>query len=290
MYPPANMAGAEMMAHSIFREMAARGWEVTVVVEPGIGDYEIDGVRVASARDALDGCAAVFTHLDRTPQAESYCVRHGTALVHILHNHLTLEANRVAHADLIVYNTCWLSEAVPNNAPSVIVHPPVWPDDYHVTPGKSVTLINLSAAKGAGVFYDLARRMPDVSFLGVTGAYGEQEPAPRLDNLAILPTQTDARRIYERTRLLLMPSAYESYGRVAVEASVSGIPTLASDTPGLREALEGSGRIVYGSWAVALRDALADIDQLSAGALARGQRLDPSADIDRMEAALMAVI
>jgi len=40
---------------------------------------------------------------------------------------------------------------------------------------------------------------------------------------------------------LLMPSLYESYGRTAVEALVSGIPVIASPTPGLKESLGDAG-------------------------------------------------
>ena len=38
-----------------------------------------------------------------------------------------------------------------------------------------------------------------------------------------------------------MPSLYESYGRTAVEALVSGIPVIASPTPGLKESLGDAG-------------------------------------------------
>ena len=54
-------------------------------------------------------------------------------------------------------------------------------------------------------------------------------------NVEVLPNQRDARRVYAQTSVLLMPSHYESWGRCAVEAAASRIPTLAAPTPGLTE-------------------------------------------------------
>src|SRR5262249_33229079 len=43
-----------------------------------------------------------------------------------------------------------------------------------------------------------------------------------------------------QTRVLLMPSAQETYGRVGLEAACSGIPTVATELAGLREALRSA--------------------------------------------------
>ena len=43
--------------------------------------------------------------------------------------------------------------------------------------------------------------------------------------------------VYARTRLLLMPSRSESFGRVGLEAAASGIPTIASPVEGVPEVL-----------------------------------------------------
>jgi glycosyltransferase involved in cell wall biosynthesis len=52
----------------------------------------------------------------------------------------------------------------------------------------------------------------------------------------------DMRRIYSRTGLLLVPSTWEEgFGRVVVEAQMSGIPAVASDRGGLPEAVGDGG-------------------------------------------------
>ncbi|GGQ08443.1 hypothetical protein GCM10010249_28570 [Streptomyces roseolilacinus] len=76
--------------------------------------------------------------------------------------------------------------------------------------------------------------------------------APLLRVLVVLPAwdavpanvefidRGDPRALCARTRLLLMPSACESYGRAGAEAMLSGIPVLAAPAPGMREAFGGA--------------------------------------------------
>ena len=42
--------------------------------------------------------------------------------------------------------------------------------------------------------------------------------------MRVVDHTTDMRSVYAQTRVLLVPSVYESYGRVALEAAASGIP------------------------------------------------------------------
>jgi len=50
-----------------------------------------------------------------------------------------------------------------------------------------------------------------------------------------LEKQIDIREVYKKTRLLIMPSTYESWGRTATEAMCSGIPIICTSTGGLVE-------------------------------------------------------
>lgn len=246
MYPPHHNAGAEHMLHAILSEAVRQGHKATVVVSKGrkskpvgIGSYTIDGVRVSEDLESIRGVEFVLTHLDRTFEAEAWCTANKIPCVQLFHNHYQTKLARVC--DLAVYNTHWLADAFPSPFPSVVVHPPVDMDHYRVTPGDAITLINLSAAKGANIFYGLAEAFPKLLFLGVAGAYGEQILRDDLPNVEIVECQSDIREVYKRTRVLLVPSVYESYGRVAVEASASGIPVIANPTPGLLEAIGSVG-------------------------------------------------
>jgi hypothetical protein len=94
--------------------------------------------------------------------------------------------------------------------------------------GEYITLVNANVNKGVHQFFDLAKKMPDRKFLAVIPYYGELQPPPAPPNVEWTPFHDDIRTILVRTRILVMPSYYESYGRIAVEAMYNGIPVLYS--------------------------------------------------------------
>jgi glycosyltransferase involved in cell wall biosynthesis len=94
--------------------------------------------------------------------------------------------------------------------------------------GEYITLVNANQNKGVHQFLDLARKMPDRKFLGVLPYYGELQVPLSPSNVEWVPFDDDIRTILKRTRILLMPSYYESFGRIAVEAMINGIPVLYS--------------------------------------------------------------
>ena len=72
------------------------------------------------------------------------------------------------------------------------------------------------------------------------------------------------RRVYARTRVLLIPSIWEEgFGRVVVEAQVSGIPSVASNRAGIPEAVGNAGILLSPDepvrvWADAVRGVWSD--------------------------------
>lgn len=94
--------------------------------------------------------------------------------------------------------------------------------------GDCITLINANQNKGQATFLEIAKRMPDQKFLGVLPYYGERAVAASPPNVEWVKFDDDVRNIFRRTRILLMPSYYESFGRVGVEAMANGIPVLYS--------------------------------------------------------------
>lgn len=94
--------------------------------------------------------------------------------------------------------------------------------------GDCITLINANQNKGQATFLEIARRMPDQKFLGVLPYYGELSIGATPPNVEWVKFDDDIRNILRRTRILLMPSYYESFGRVGVEAMANGIPVLYS--------------------------------------------------------------
>lgn len=252
LYPPGHNAGAEVMLHTMLRHLQADGWDAQVIAMQYRGrPYEWDGIPVEATPIDADlprfyGWAdVVVTHLDATRSAMAWA-RRGRPLVHLVHNHRQLAHHKVtpAGAQLVVWNSRWVErEHGMWTGDTMIVRPPVNSRDYATGNFRryergTVTLLNLAEAKGGPLFWRLARKRPDLRFVGVRGAYAAQhEPPAGLANVTVLDHGPDVLSIYRDTRVLAVPSSYESWGRVAVEAMASGIPVVAHPTPGLLEAL-----------------------------------------------------
>ncbi len=300
-YVPFHNAGSETMLHTLLRALADAGHDphvVTTSQAEGEPEYEHEGITVhrAGARggtvpELLDRLAprALVTHHQETPHATHYGRTRGVPVVQVIHNemrHTQLWLRK--RPALAVYNTRWVAAALERfRVPGIVVHPPVWPDEHRTVPGDRVTLINLNEHKGGRLLYDLAAQAPDVPFAGVIGGHGEQAVRWDVANVEIIPHTAHMRRdVWARTRLLIMPSVYESYGMVAVEAMSSGIPVIAAPTPGLLESLSwAAGAFVHrddsAGWLAAIRS-LTVPDRWRAASAATRERvaqLDPRPEL-----------
>jgi len=303
LYPPRHNAGAEWYAHTVFRSLVSRGHEVVVGTREQEA-YSFEGIEVVGypTKDHYAWADVVFTHLDMTQNAVAASRRARKPLVHLVHNHAQLRFHRVRPEDaaLVVFNSRWVQQAARwRGKRQVVIPPPVIAEQYRVSPGGrsgALTLLNLTEPKGAPTFFQLARRMPERRFLAIRGAYGHQITPGDVPNVEYRLNTPDVREVYRDTRLLLMPSSYESWGRVAIEAAASGIPTIAHPAPGLVESLSWAGifadREDLAAWERAIRwlDESETYAEQSDRVLERSRELDPKADLDRFEEELLGVI
>lgn len=298
-YPPRQCVGSWMMTHALLRALAARGHDVDVVLSVAEGEpYELDGVRVWPYVDKsdpfrfLDGADVIVCHLEGGTRATILGGSAGIPVVHLVHNTQgrALSLARKGGASLLVCNSEQMAAQFTHHSGRlIVVRPPVDAAEYATTPGQAITLVNLSEDKGAKVFYALADRFPDRTFLGVRGGYGIQviEDHPNVEILDHQPADQMRERVYARTRVLLMPSAHESWGRVGVEAMTSGIPTIATPTAGLCESLGKAGIFAepgdVDGWEKTLRRLLdgRTWNAASRKAKVRAAELDPADDLDR---------
>lgn len=295
-YLPKHRAGSETMLHNMLKHLVARGHEVTVaVVAKSEPDYMYDGIRCVTVAPLQFRALVekvnpdvIVSHHREAARATRLGIALGIPTVQLIHSELFGHPRRAINRppSLVVFNTEWLERhcrTLGYRGPSIVVHPPVFANDHTTRPGKHVTLVNLNENKGGELLYAVAERLPNVKFLGVQGAYGPQiiQDAP---NVKIIDRQEDMRNVWSQTRVLLMPSRSESYGMVAVEAAASGIPTIASDLKGPREALDASAMYVDrdpDKIAEAITTMLNDWHTWSRKAKNRSKQLDPSEELNR---------
>jgi glycosyltransferase involved in cell wall biosynthesis len=108
---------------------------------------------------------------------------------------------------------------------------------------KNVTMVNPSWAKGGDVVLALSHAFPEEHFALVRGGYGDiVEGLSARPNVEIIGPLRDMRPFYGNSKLHLVPSREETYGMAAAEARMAGAPVVASDLPGLHEALPDLAR------------------------------------------------
>lgn len=169
---------------------------------------------------------------------------------------------------LLIYNSYNLlkdeESFVNDSIPKIVLHPTI--DSQQVVPEtetneerKKITFIGSSSyniIKGSDLFVELAKATHDQEFLHVSkykpinyqkdkyfgmeiippSTYVAQSANELPKNLEIIEQTNEINKVYQKTKILIVPSIVESFGRVAVEAAMNGIPVIASDLPGLREA------------------------------------------------------
>lgn len=287
-YVPDYNSGDSVMAHTIATYLQSHGHEVTVML-PKCKPYEHQGIKVVSRSSSLFREAdAIFCQLDQTNEAIQ--LAGDKPVFHVMHNTFsrpTIKANPQVN---VIYNS------------QAAVSMMGWENDYYVLPPvvdydkynveripQSITLINANENKGGKIVHEIAKRMPERDFLVVIGAYGTQfvsldrqgpafninnEPLihglGKLPNVCVLKHQKHLDWVYMQTRILLMPSLYESWGMVASEAMCSGIPVISSPTFGLLENIGENGIFVerdnIDAWVMAIKklDEKKEYDEASA--------------------------
>lgn len=296
---PYKRAGSETMLHTMLRALSRAGLRVLAVcsaMPEASPAWEVDGVpyRAMTPHEAesyigATGARVVVSHHDFAERAVILSKDIGARSVLVIHNDMDIAARPLRlWPDLCVYNSHWVVDSLRprylevDKIPHLVVHPPVDPDEHRAArAGTHITLVNLSRDKGVATWSRAAGMLGHLPFLGVLGAHGKQVARPARPNISIIRPTSDMRRdVWARTRVLVAPSVYESFGMVAVEAFASGIPVIAHPTPGLRESLGEAATFIdrgdVPAWAKAIQDlyyAGPKRSQASEAALARSAEL-----------------
>lgn len=189
----------------------------------------------------------IITQFFKSERAIKEAHKNKIRVIYLVHNDFEISTGRelrlLKENDIAVFNTFWIGKKMNTKAKKFVIHPIIKPEKVKLT-REYITLINPTKQKGAQIFDILAMKNPDKKFLAVGGGYGNQCNFKRNNITQIPNTQKIWKDVYSKTRILLMPSMYESYGMCAAEASSLGIPVIASQTAGLRECLGNSSILI----------------------------------------------
>lgn len=248
LYPPMHNAGGEMYLHNMAKFLITRGHHCRVLLHEAVyhkitRPYIIDDVEVyprgRNMEEHFIWADRVITHLGFTSWTVPIAQTFRKPVFFVVHNtHYYTCVENPKKPVGIIYNCQAAKELLNYPQPNIILPPPVdyrnYQSDHDPIDNEYITLINLNENKGGKILYDIARAMPDRRFLAVKGAYDPQiiEELPNVDFMA---NTMDIMQVYRKTRILLMPSEYESWGMTATEAMSSGIPVICTPTFGLKE-------------------------------------------------------
>lgn len=302
-YVPFWNAGSEVCAHTVNRFLVKKGHEVWVGA-PGYPYKIFEGVHLFNSDDRVFLHKLMKnTHVIGTHSFRDRCLKlsdqYGAAFVDWFHGG-TYTAN--ARKDTsrnesskywAVFNSDSLMDAHKNIKEEKyhILRPPVDWREYEI-PGnahqhKYVTLSNLNENKGGEILIEIAKITQEIKFLGVRGSYWKQIEDPTITNITYIDNTPKIKDVYALTKILIMPSKDETWGRTAIEAMSSGIPVIAAPTPGLQECCEGAALFVdrtnIEEWARLIRRLCNDqtfYDEYSNRGRARAKQLEPTHDLE----------
>lgn len=330
MYQPKHNCGSEYVAHHVNKFLLSRGHNVRVILHhdkdittPYVYEgVEVFGSKVGTKADSYRWADIVCCHLDMTQFSIIMAKEAKRPLVHFVHNDIPYASiNNNFGAAYAVYNSNWIANKIGYTIPGFTLHPPCDRAFYEVeTSREFITLISLNERKGGYRFYEIAKAMPDKKFLGVIGSYDNPgilkkdqfsivNELLQLPNFTLVPNTPDILSTYRRTRILLMPSDYESWGRTATEAMCSGIPVICTPTPGLKEncqeaaiyvgkelekVVPGEAQVDIGEvedWVKAIRrfNDPTEYEKYSLACRARSRELDPLKELEQLEQFFYAI-
>jgi hypothetical protein len=261
-YPPLWNMGGEVALHRAMLAIRGDRHVLTSTPEPYI--FEGVNVRQINTDDVLNTLA------DPKPIAEQ--LKDINARVVIGQNELSLPAVKAAKlsgaisvvnvhtpprfggtiraampvADYAVYNT--QTAAIQWGEPDAFVlHPPISPLPNELYKGgDAYTLLSSLTNKGVEVVLNLAKVFPTQRFIIVRspaepthGLADIEQRVADLPNVELHPRvpPEEVWKYLQQTRILLVPSRYETYGMSAIEAAGYGIPSIHVDTPHVREGI-----------------------------------------------------
>lgn len=239
--------GRATTAVELIAPLAAAGHDVTVfttAVAPRVP--EVAGVPVRAFREwsavarydvVIYNSGLAAHHLDAVRKAAGL----GARLLMCQHSYNSADAGLLAADKVWFPSRAAMRASKTRGHDRFVVPPPIDPDRYRTAPGTKIGLSLSSPWKGGGLVANLARALPQHKFLVIRDPRGNGVRLFKGLSNVELRGFMDPRDFFAQTRVHLFPSQSETYGRVAVEGAISGIPLVASPCEGIQEAMQGHG-------------------------------------------------
>jgi glycosyltransferase involved in cell wall biosynthesis len=182
---------------------------------------------VAFIRSYENVCRIVFSD----PQFHADCGQKCTGCKHKITGYEP-QGMALRKADLIISNSRWMKLFLHerHGLQSEVVYPFINFDDYKIENNtrKYIAMNQMSYAKGADVFLEIARSLPTENFK-LVGNQGWMPPVDIPRNVTMKKFQSPE-ELYGDVWLWLNPARWEEpFGRTVIEAQLAGVPVLTSN-------------------------------------------------------------
>lgn len=261
-YPPIWNLGGEVSLHRTLKEIKEdtyvltktdkpytfEGVNVRQINTPDVLDINADPKPIAKQLESLNARVVISQNEMSLPGVLAADMVNAVSMVSV--HTPPLYGGRIKDAmlaaDYAFYNTKAAAKGW-GEPDAFVLHPPISPiPDSVSNGGDAYTLLSSLTNKGVTVMIDLAKMHPDKRFIIVRspaepthGLRGMEEIVSKIPNIELHP-RVAPEQVYkylEQTRILIVPSRYETYGMSAIEAAGYGIPCVHVDTPHVREGI-----------------------------------------------------
>ncbi|MEY8256479.1 glycosyltransferase family 4 protein [Erysipelotrichaceae bacterium 66-17] len=208
----------------------------------------------------------IFSQLNFLEEFTEYCeICKKCRIIYFIHSNLTIGKNSNSHIDILlsnkVYKVICLSRYILSTLPyelqkkSEVVYP-IFDKNKLCNPkenGEYILFFNPIAIKGVDIVIELSKIFKNEKFViyetwnHITQAYKAKIEAQR--NIILQNNLENYFEVYRDVKIYLLPSqCEEGFGRGIVEANISGIPIVASDIGGIKEASGKNQLLVHRFW------------------------------------------
>lgn len=277
-YPPGWSMGGEVSTHRTLRTVPD-----TTVFTTTDENYTLDGVFVSPMTgtglqevmaDAESvGTSVLYAHSTMskaTVQAARRLKVPSILTVHAPPRYAADLRRAWSSATVRLYNT-EASRKEWHDPKGWLLHPPVGlPADDIGGPHDALTLTSSLLNKGAAQTLALAKKWSTHRFIivrspahGTHGAADFEEKAAELPNVEVWDRlhPDEMWRLWAETRILMVPSRYETYGLSAIEAAWYGVPSVHVNTVHVREGIGTAARLLRSNTVEELGMAVLEVEQ-----------------------------